>query len=268
MSAVHETEARPFVTAHKPSKPLNAKAYGSIGHLPNSRMGPADHHVHEGQAIICTQKARKGDRIIVSEKLDGSCMSVANINGAIVALTRSGYRACEVTYPHLQIFSAYVAEREDQFRFLVNPGERVVGEWLAMAHGTIYDPEHPGFSPFVVFDIFRDGKRILYHELCERLQPVDMTVARCLHDYSTPMCVDGALAALGEFGHHGALEQVEGAVWRVEREGRVDFLAKYVRPNKIDGKYLPNIAEADPIWFWQPSAAIRSLSDHPSAEKE
>ena len=46
---------------------------------------------------------------------------------------------------------------------------------------------------------------------------------------------------------HG--EEVEGAVWRVEREGRVDFLAKYVRPDKIDGKYFPQISGQAEIWF-------------------
>ena len=56
------------------NKTLGRKAYGSIGHLPNSRVGPKDHHVHEGQARICTVKARdKHDRVIVQEKLDGSC---------------------------------------------------------------------------------------------------------------------------------------------------------------------------------------------------
>jgi hypothetical protein len=38
---------------------------------------------------------------------------------------------------------------------------------------------------------------------------------------------------------HGAIDQVEGAVWRVERKGIVDFLVKYVRHDKEDGKYFP-----------------------------
>ncbi len=58
---------------------------------------------------------------------------------------------------------------------------------------------------------------------------------------------------LADGGFHGALDPVEGAVWRVERNalvnpGRsgercpvVDFLAKYVRPDKIDGCYLPEL---------------------------
>lgn len=247
-----------FITPEKPDKPLKAKAYGSIGHLPNSRMGPADHHVHEGQALICTVKPRKGDRIIVSEKLDGSCMSVAKINGELVPLTRAGYRATDVLFEHLRAFVPYVEQHLDQFATLLNEGERVVGEWIPMAHGTIYDPRHLMFSPFVAFDIFREGKRILWDEFNQRIGEVEMRRAFRIHDGPEPCTVGFALQSLRVpdedlashgYGYHGALEDVEGAVWRVEREGRVDFLAKYVRPEKIDGKYFPDISGQPPIWF-------------------
>ena len=43
-------------------------------------MGPGD-HVHAGQAEICTEKARdKHDKVIVQEKLDGSCVAAALID--------------------------------------------------------------------------------------------------------------------------------------------------------------------------------------------
>ncbi|WP_202614648.1 RNA ligase family protein, partial [Escherichia coli] len=78
----------------KPEKPLGRKAYGSIPHLPGSRLGPADHHCHEGQARICCEKPRdRHDRIIVTEKLDGGNVAIAKVNGAIFALGRAGYLA-------------------------------------------------------------------------------------------------------------------------------------------------------------------------------
>jgi len=43
---------------------------------------------------------------------------------------------------------------------------------------------------------------------------------------------------------------------RVERRGCVDFLAKYVRPEKVDGRYLPEQAGGEPIWHWT-TAALR-----------
>jgi len=68
-------------------KPLGRKSYGSIGHLPNSRMGPADRKISEGQERIATAKARdKHDRVIVTEKLDGSNVGIAKVAGKIVAL--------------------------------------------------------------------------------------------------------------------------------------------------------------------------------------
>lgn len=235
----------------KPVKPLGGKAYGSIGHLPQSRVGPGDWHVHEGQARICLEKPRRGDRIIVTEKLDGACMAVANIGAEIVPLTRAGYRATDGAFEHLRAFAPWVAEREGQFRDLLRPGERVAGEWLAMAHGTRYDPSHEGFEPFVPFDLFRDGKRVLRDEFKERCRAAGLLTAMCVHDSAGGLPIPDAMRRLGDLGYHGAVEPIEGAVWRVEREGRVDFLAKYVRPDKRDGVYLPNLSESGKaVWNW------------------
>jgi hypothetical protein len=41
-------------------------------------------------------------------------------------------------------------------------------------------------------------------------------------------------------------------VYRVERKGRFDYLAKYVRPGKVDGKYLPELNGGDAVWNWRP----------------
>jgi hypothetical protein len=247
MSSASPAVTLPWHT--KPHKPLGAKGYGSIGHLPQSRVGPGDWHVHEGQARICLEKPRKGDRVIVSEKLDGSCMVVAKINGEIVPITRAGYHAKDGAYEHLRRFVPYVEERRDQFDILLDEGDRVAGEWLGMAIGTLYDRDHPGFSPFVPFDIFRGRDRVLTDEFRHRIERVLFPAAAIVHDGPDPCSIENALCRLGEFGHHGATEKIEGAVWRVEREGRVDFLAKYVRSDKVDGKYLPNISGTDPVWL-------------------
>ena len=67
-----------------------------------------------------------------------------------------------------------------------------------------------------------------------------------------PMSIDAALAKLGTAGLYGALDEPEGAVWRVERNGKVDFLCKYVRPDKVDGKYLDSVTGLPPVWNWRP----------------
>lgn len=231
----------------KPIKPLGQKAYGSIGHLPGSRMGPGDHKLPVGQGDICTLTARdRHDEIWVQEKLDGSCVSVANIGGKLVALGRSGYEAKTSKYLQHQFFADWVAQNVGLFDFLM-AGERVVGEWLAQAHGTRYELKH---GPFVAFDIMRGHERFTYQRFRYAIRgrlPTPTLIS------TGPTSIETVLDRIA-LSCHGALDPVEGAVWRVERKGKVDFLAKYVRPEKKDGCYLPEISGTEAIWNWRPEA--------------
>ncbi len=154
-----------------PAKPLGRKAYGSIGHLPGSRLGPGDHTVHEGQARICLETARdEHDTIIVQEKLDGSCMAVAKIDGEIVPLGRKGYPAISSRFEQHRLFHEWCWQPENRERFLavLEEGEWLVGEWLAQAHGTRYMLSERG--PFFIFDLFSDGERLGFSARVRRLQ--------------------------------------------------------------------------------------------------
>jgi hypothetical protein len=231
----------------KPTKPLGIKSYGSIGHLPTSRRGPADFGVPDGQAVICTTKARdKHDIIIVQEKLDGSNVGVCKVNGCIVAMNRAGYPAMSSPYEQHHHWARWVELHADRFDSLLTEGERVCGEWLMQAHGTRYLLYH---EPFVAFDIMRGHERALHSELCERLG--DFQVPATIHK-GGPLSIDDALRGLGEYGFYGAMDPIEGAVWRVERNGKVDFLAKYVKPFKVDGCYLPEISGKPAVFNWLP----------------
>lgn len=211
-------------------------------------MGPGDHHVHAGQGVICTAKARdKHDRIIVQEKLDGSCVAVVLLDGQLHAIGRAGWPAQSSKYEMHQLFAAWVRENDERFRDVLREGERIVGEWLAQAHSTIYTLPHG--EPFAPFDIMRDDKRIPFDQFCQRASG-RFYFPGLLHD-GGPISTD---AAMELHGRHGSdlwpCDGPEGVVYRVERHGEVDFLAKYVRPDKIDGKYL----NGPPIWNWRPSA--------------
>jgi hypothetical protein len=231
------------------AKPLAAKAYGSIAHLPGSRMGPGDHHCHEGQARIATLKPRdRHDVVIVQEKLDGSCCAVAKVNGEIIALGRAGYRAVTSQYRMHVLFHDWVLANWQRFDELLGEGERVVGEWLAQAHGTRYDL--PG-EPFAPFDLMVGPDRAPWEAVAWRTAIVGLETPHTV-SVGPPVSIETALRLVGPRGHRGALETVEGAVWRVERGGKVDFLAKYVRPDKVDGLYLPERNGGVPIWNWQP----------------
>ncbi len=238
-------------------KPLGRKAYGSIGHLPNSRLGPGDHMVSEGQARIATVRARdKHDRVVVQEKLDGSCTAVAKVSGEIIPLGRAGWRAVSSPYAQHVLFHDWVMANWERFDRLLDEGERAVGEWLAQAHGTRYDLT--GRDPWVMFDIMRDDKRLPEVQTYARAANAEFATPKVLNGGLAPMSVQDALAALGPFGFYGAVDPVEGAVWRVERDGKVDFLAKYVRPDKVDGCYLPETTAGkdagvvETVWNWRP----------------
>ncbi|HLG14191.1 MAG TPA: hypothetical protein VJH03_06735 [Blastocatellia bacterium] len=150
-------------------KPLGAKSYGHIAHLPGSRMGPGDHACHEGQ-------------------------------------------------------------------------------------------KH---EPLVVFDLMVGTRRVTCYEMVERVRVGSFVTPKVIHR-GPPLSIEDAMRLLNIGGFHGARDPVEGAVWRVERNelvdpgrGRVrrrvvDFLAKFVRPDKVDGFYLPEISGGDPVWNWRP----------------
>lgn len=231
----------------KPEKPLGHKSYGSIPHLPGSRRGPADKGLSDQQAAICTHKARdKHDVIIVQEKLDGSNCSVAKVNGEIIALGRAGYRAITSQYEQHRIFSQWVDDNRERFKILLEEGERCCGEWMAQAHGTRYNLPH---EPYVIFDLMRGTDRSTWNTVKQRC--VNFITPRVLH-VGAPLSIESALSLLEPSGH-GAIGLAEGAVWRVERKGVVDFLGKYVRPEKVDGSLLPEINGGVTTWNWKPS---------------
>lgn len=215
-------------------KPLGQKSYGSIPHLPGSRLGPGDHHCHDGQRIIATEKVRdKWDRIIIQEKLDGGNVGIAKLNGKILAITRAGYLAETSKYKTHHIFKQWVDDNQERFERLLNEGERLCGEWLFTAVGTKYKLPH---EPFVAFDLITGNDRLVYSEFFDRVGELFVT-PNLLND-DKPMLIEEALVMLEASNIHGALEEREGIIWRVERKNKVDFLCKYVRPEKVDGKYL------------------------------
>lgn len=228
-------------------KPIGRKNYGSIGHLPNSRLGPGDHSLPDGQAAIATVKTRdRHDMVIVQEKLDGSNVGVARIGDDIYPLVRAGYLATTSPFEQHHMFARWAEKHHSRFLSVLQDGERLVGEWLAQAHGTRYELHH---EPFVAFDIMRDAERKIYDVFKSRIGNI-FTLPFEIH-VGGACDVEWALNDLGEFGRHGAVEPVEGLMYRVERKGKVDFLAKYVRHDKQDGKYLSAVSGMPDVWNWR-----------------
>lgn len=233
-------------------KPLGRKAYGSIAHLPGSRRGPADLGISEGQARIALERVRDGhDQVWVQEKLDGSCVAAAMIGGEVVPLTRAGYHARTSPFVQHHYWADWVAANEGRFREVLRDGERLVGEWLAQAHGTRYEIRS-WEDPFAAFDIMQGGTRLPLEQLAHRVIG-NFYIPALIAD--RPMGVEEAMSLLDRKAFLRCRDPREGAVWRVERKGKVDFLCKYVRHDKIDGKYLPEITGGEPVWNWKPQGA-------------
>lgn len=224
-------------------------------------MNGTDHHAPREQARWCTHAARPGHEVVVQEKLDGSCVAVALKSGALVALGREGFLASEGQNPGRQMFARWVAANAARFREVLREGEWLVGEWLALAHSTRYALKH---EPFVVFDLCTPSETGAQNLGGVRFTTwsTAVTDARLGGRFARPHVVhrgeakgvEEVDALLGEHGFHGAVDRVEGAMWRVERGDELVFRAKYVRPGKVDGALLPENSGKDAVWNWREPA--------------
>ena len=165
-------------------------------------------------------------------------------DGSLEAFGREGRPCATARNDGRRAFAAWLAAQPTGRFDGLAPGERLVGEWLAVAHGTRYALPH---EPFVVFDCFEaSGRRATFDTLCARAAAAGLTLPHVLHDGGA-LSVPDALARLGPHGFHGALDPAEGLVWRVENAGAVAAVAKYVRAGKDDGRYLADHTGSAPV---------------------
>lgn len=223
------------------------KAYGSVPHLPGSRVGPEDHNIGQGVYRICCEKTTHPDhRIIVQEKLDGTCVAVALVNGELHTMQRHGYPCLSSPHRNHHIFHEWAMANADRFRHVLREGERLVGEWLALAHGTLYDFASKPFEPFLAFDIIKRYRKLNFDDFRERVADT-FGQPHLIHDGGSIAIAD---AMEIHERHRYPSEAVEGLVYRVQLRKKVLHVCKYVSPTKIDGKYLPSVTGKKEIWNW------------------
>lgn len=228
-------------------KAIVGKSYGSIPHLIGSKLGDGDHHIHQGQHDICTVKTRdKHDIVIVQEKYDGANVGVANINGEIVAISRSGYTAKSSPYIQHHYFSDWVERNKARFERILKPGVRICGEWMIQAHGIKYAVKK---DPFVAFDIIENKTRLTFFEFQEIVERAEFLTPMNLWCACSSVSIESVTQFSKEMEDRNFIgERKEGFVYRVERKGNVDFLAKYVYSDFVPGKYLPGVGGETEIY--------------------
>lgn len=229
-----------------PIKILSYKTYNSIGHLSSSRLGESDSKIDQNtENLLVKQTAGGHQLVIVQEKIDGSNVCVVNQNGKLFALSRSGYNCETSNQEQHRMFHDYMMKHYDRFYSLLPTHDsRVVGEWTALAHGTIYiDVE----DPFVAFD--------LYQKIDNVIQPLpfkDFTTLVAIAGFKQPQIlhmggacpIAKAMKKLDKYRPDS-----EGLVYRLEENFKPKIIAKYVKHDKVDGKYLK---DGQQIWNWRP----------------
>ena len=93
------------------------------------------------------------------------------------------------------------------------------------------------------------NERTSYHNFLLRVLPLGFIVPNLIH-IGQSLSIEKALKKI-EVSGHGAVDEVEGVIYRVERNDRVDFLTKFVKQSKVDGKYLPENNNGQTIWNWK-----------------
>lgn len=243
---------KPTTSGSSTSKELKGKIFGSIGHLPGSKTGPSDSTINEGEAEYFTKRlARKSDKIIVSEKMDGSCVGVYRKDyTTLVPLIRAGYKAEESHRDFLTDFADFChVEMEDDLHKILDVGEWLVGEWCQQPHGTKYEfhkknliGERDYFYPFAIFkgDRYSTAYEYEYAYVKDRVEgklPMALEIAAD----GEPVTINEAHIVLLTQATPYRLDPAEGAVWRWERDGKVMKRAKWVRSTYEAGKYWDGV---------------------------
>lgn len=219
------------------SKFLTGKNYGSIPHLLGSKLGQHDKFITQGQNDIATKKARDWkDTIWVTEKIDGSNVGVVKQKDEVYAVTRSGYLCSESKFKtHHNFLNGFFHLFKNDLRQILNNGERMAFEFVDTKNPCSIEYE---FNKVYLLDYFDlNNKRRPFLDLIWLSGLLNIDIPRIIH---AGQPIDVKRLIKQEYALHSLYtnEQAEGMVYRVERNGEFDFMAKWVRQDFIPGKLL------------------------------
>jgi ATP-dependent RNA circularization protein (DNA/RNA ligase family) len=221
-----------------PPKVLSYKTYNSIPHISSSRLGEGDHYIDEKhEKSLVDTLPNQQSLVIVQEKFDGSNVSIVRYQGELRVLSRNGYDCKNSNQLQHRMAYDYVQKYRTIFENICSQQEdRLVGEWLALAHGTRYENLDDS-SVFRPFDFYREGKELPFYQFIAIVSKMGL-----LH-YPTVLHIGGSCSArraLKLLDEKGSSSDAEGVIYRLEEGGKPKFKAKYIKHDKVDGKYLKN----------------------------
>lgn len=217
-------------------KVLSHKNYGSIPHLLGSKLGEHDKFITEGQHNIATKKSRDWkDTIWVTEKIGGSNVGVVKINGILNRVTRKGLLCSKSRFDTHKEFINESYRFLDRIKYEIEEGERLVFEWV--------DTENPCSIQYCHDEVFlldwfdANNRRKPFCDVIRMAGHLGVSTPKIIH-CGQPIDVKRLIKQKNALTSNLTKEQSEGLVYRVERNGQFDFMAKWVRPDFIPGKLL------------------------------
>ncbi len=213
---------------------LTSASYKSIPHaFSHLKDNKKDGVITPGMQKLLFEKKQNGNVVYVTEKVDGTNVGVWKLeDGSIVVTNRFGYACINSKRVFHRLFYNWVMENYEKFDTLLNPGERVCGEWLHTKHGTYYR-DLPYL--FVAFDIRISEERESYSVFFDRIEKAGLFAAPLLHK-GPPIALPSLLPISKPFGD--PLEGSEGVVYRLERDNKFTFAAKILFRPEDAGKYF------------------------------
>jgi hypothetical protein len=175
---------------------------------------------------------------------------VSRVDGLLMALGRDGKLCNNSRNTNRRAFAVWLEQNQHRFDWLFNL-ERLACEWLPVAHGTRYAFPH---EPIVALDFFDAvGTRATLKELQSKISDSDIRIPHVIH-VGNAISLQTALEKLGTYGFHGALDESEGLVYRLERVNKLLMLAKYVHHGKTDGVYLSDHTGLEDVYNSSPES--------------
>ena len=220
-------------------KVIKGKNYGSIPHISSSRLGQHDKYLDTGQEKIIFEKVRdKHDRIIATLKLDGTNVGILRKGNELIAIQRKGYDCVVSPYKQHHEFDMFVQLNKKLFMSVLEDGQRMVGEWCYQVHSIEYTIIGMPFFCVDIFDV--DGQRLEYNEVVFKCIMYGISIPVLLWDTDLHGQFQFDLAWKNrDYSKIKPIgEDHEGMVIRVERKGKFDFAAKWVRSDYEPGKHL------------------------------